>query len=223
MEYIRCQAEWDAARLRLLASAGQLNRAAVDRGNWAISTSGPGGTATSGVTANIDSDHFQVTVQKTAGQPLVGVPVYLFDASDNYLSLSQTIDTSGMAVFAVTGGSYKVRADYMANQFWSNVAQVTGDTAITLTIPHQQVEVTVTASSGPLQGVQGVPVYLFTDTASYLFLQQTTDAAGKVSFDLPVGKNFKFRVDVVGNQYWSDVITVSDSSVTAVIIDTSGD
>jgi hypothetical protein len=81
------------------------------------------------------------------------------------------------------------------------------------------VEVTVTASSGLLQGV---PVYLFTDTASYLSLQQTTDAAGKVSFDLPVGKNFKFGADVAGNQYWSDVITVGDNSVNRLIINTSG-
>ena len=31
MEYIRCQAAWNSARLRLLASAGTLNRAAVDK------------------------------------------------------------------------------------------------------------------------------------------------------------------------------------------------
>jgi outer membrane protein len=31
MEHIRCQAEWNSARLRLLASAGKLGRAAVDR------------------------------------------------------------------------------------------------------------------------------------------------------------------------------------------------
>jgi len=31
MEYIRCKAEWNSARLRLLASAGRLNRAAVDK------------------------------------------------------------------------------------------------------------------------------------------------------------------------------------------------
>ena len=31
MEYIRCQAEWNSARLRLLASTGKLNRAAVGK------------------------------------------------------------------------------------------------------------------------------------------------------------------------------------------------
>jgi outer membrane protein len=31
MEHIRCQADWNSARLRLLASAGKLNRAAVDK------------------------------------------------------------------------------------------------------------------------------------------------------------------------------------------------
>ena len=31
MEHIRCQADWNSARLRLLASAGTLNRAAVDK------------------------------------------------------------------------------------------------------------------------------------------------------------------------------------------------
>jgi outer membrane protein len=31
MEHIRCQADWNSARLRLLASAGKMGRASVDR------------------------------------------------------------------------------------------------------------------------------------------------------------------------------------------------
>jgi hypothetical protein len=65
-----------------------------------------------------------------------------------------------------------------------------------VTIPEAQVEVLVTTTSGPAQGVK---VYLFTESGTYLGLYQTTDAAGKVSLDLPIDKNYKFRADVLGS------------------------
>ncbi len=86
----------------------------------------------------------------------------------------------------------------------------------TVTAPAGEV-VTVADGSGP---VQGVPVSLFTESGDSLYLQQITDAAGKVSFDLPVGKNYKFRADVAGNQYWSAVHTVTGGGVNTVTINT---
>ncbi|MCJ7547518.1 MAG: hypothetical protein MUP30_11950, partial [Deltaproteobacteria bacterium] len=169
------------------------------------------------VTVNAGGGRFQVTVQKAPGEPMAGITAYLFTASGTYLSLSQVTDTSGVVAFTVPAGSYKVRADYLGYQFWSEQTQVTGDTEIVLSIPHQSVEVTVTTTAGPATGVR---VYLFSEGGTYLGLNQQTDAAGKVSFDLPVGKNYKFRADVAGNQYWSSVITVAGDGVNTVTINT---
>jgi hypothetical protein len=171
------------------------------------------------VTVSAGGGRFQVTVQKAAGEPMAGITAYLFTAAGSYLSLSQVTDANGMVAFTVPAGSYKVRADYLGYQFWSDETQVTGDTAIVLSIPHQQVEVTVTTSAGPATGVR---VYLFSESGTYLGLNQQTDAAGKVSFNLPVGKNYKFRADVAGNQYWSAVITVTGGGVNTVTINTGG-
>jgi YD repeat-containing protein len=171
------------------------------------------------VVVSAGGGRFQITVQKAADMPLAGITAYLFTASGTYLSLSQVTDTSGMAAFTVPAGSYKVRADYLGYQFWSEQTQVSEDTAISLTIPHQQVEVTVTTTSGPATNVK---VYLFTESGTYLGLNQTTDSAGKVSFNLPVGKNYKFRADVAGSQYWSNVITVTGEGINTVTINTGG-
>jgi YD repeat-containing protein len=169
------------------------------------------------VAVNAGGGRFQVTVQKVAGEPMAGITAYLFTASGTYLSLSQVTDANGIVAFTVPAGSYKVRADYLGYQFWSEQTELNGDTALTLTIPHQQVEVTVTTTSGPATGVK---VYLFTESGTYLGLNQQTDSAGKVSFNLPVGKNYKFRADVADNQYWSDVITVIGGGVNTVTINT---
>ena len=177
------------------------------------------GGGVNSVVVNAGGGRFQVTVQKTAGEPMAGIKAYLFSSSGTYLSLSQVTDANGIVAFTVPAGSYKVRADYLGYQFWSEQTQVNGDTAIVLAIPHQQVEVTVTTASGPATGVK---VYLFTESGTYLGLNQTTDAAGKVSFNLPVGKNYKFRADVAGSQYWSTVITVTGDGVNTVTINTGG-
>jgi YD repeat-containing protein len=171
------------------------------------------------VAVNAAGGRFQVTVQKAPDVPMAGITAYLFTAAGTYLSLSQVTDANGMAAFTVPAGSYKVRADYLGYQFWSERAQVTADTGIVLSIPHQQVEVQVTTSTGPASGVR---VYLFSGSGTYLGLNQQTDSAGKVSFDLPVGKNYKFRADVAGSQYWSTVITVAGGGVNTVTINTGG-
>jgi YD repeat-containing protein len=171
------------------------------------------------VMVNAGGGRLQVTVQKAPGEPMAGITAYLFAASGTYLGLSQVTDADGMVAFEIAEGTYKVRADYLGYQFWSEQAQVSGDAAIVLAIPHQAVEVQVTTSSGP---AQGVPVYLFTETGDSLYLQQISDAAGKVSFNLPVGKNYKFRADVAGSQYWSAVHTVTGGGVNTVTINTGG-
>ena len=70
----------------------------------------------------------EVTVTGS-GSALAGVNVYVFSASGAYLGISGTTDSSGKAVFTLPAGSYKYRADYQTNQYWSGVeALIAGQT-----------------------------------------------------------------------------------------------
>ena len=148
-------------------------------------------------------------------QPLTFVPTSLFTPNGSYMGMSKDTDASGEAVYRVPTVPYRLRADYLSGQFWSE--DFAGN-AFTLTVPEGVGEVTVTGGGSP---VPGVPVYAFKDTGSYLGLTDTTDGSGVVSFRLPE-QNYKFRADRMGSQYWSDVLALSPGVVNPVSIDVGG-
>jgi YD repeat-containing protein len=188
---------------------------------YTITAEGAGGTATDSCTVTVAAEGGQlgVTVQKAPGEPLGGIHTYLFTASGSYLGLSQVTDANGAVAFEVAEGAYKVRADYLGYQFWSDEAQVTGTTEITLTIPHQAVEITVQGSfQGANEPFEGVSVYLFTAAGSYLNQNLQTDANGKVSFDLPE-QSYKVRADYLDQQYWSGEFVWQDTVVSIPMAD----
>jgi YD repeat-containing protein len=90
-----------------------------------------------------------------------------------------------------------------------NVRVVTDEASVQLTI----------TLDGAVQG--GVKVYLFSESGTYLGQYAITDNSGRVSFTMPTGVHYTFRADLLGNQYWSDVVTVQ-SGGTSVAIDTCG-
>lgn len=174
---------------------------------------------TNSITVSVGGGVFTVKVLIGPTAPLAGVKCYAFTKAGVYLGMSGTTDANGSAAFALANGAYKFRVDYRGYQFWSEVVTIPAVSFVEVTIPQEQVEVQVTTSTGPATGVR---VYLFTESGTYLGLNQQTDSAGKVSFDLPIGKNYKFRADVAGSQYWSDVITVIGEGVNTVTINTGG-
>jgi YD repeat-containing protein len=190
---------------------------------YKITTTGPGGSATANATVTVlPAAEFVVTVATSQGIKLSGIKVYAFTATGSYTGKSATTDSNGTGRFArqdLPDGAYKFRVDYLGYQFWSEVVTIPAASSVDVTIPQEQVEVQVTTSTGPASGVK---VYLFTESGTYLGLNQTTDAAGKVSFTLPVGKNYKFRADVAGSQYWSNVITVAAGGVNQVAVSAGG-
>ncbi|MCK4815484.1 RHS domain-containing protein, partial [bacterium] len=77
-----------------------------------------------------------------------------------------------------------------------------------LAIPHQDVTIAVESLyQAPAEALEGVPVYLFKGSGSYLGKYERTDTAGVAEFLLP-DQQYKFRVDYEGTQYWSDVVTI---------------
>ena len=155
------------------------------------------------------------SVFQGAAQPLSGVPVYLYTQAGSYMSRNPATDANGQVIFNLPDRAYKIRADYLSGQFWSDAFTQT-DT--TVEIAMADAEITVTGAGQPLFSV---PVYAFTATGSYLNKNLATDADGKASFRLPAG-DYKFRADYQNNQYWSEIETITAHQVNGIPISTGG-
>jgi RHS repeat-associated protein len=165
------------------------------------------------VNINTGGGEFILTVEKQAGSPLVDVPVYVFTSGGTYLGITAQTDDQGEVAFDLSDGDYKFRADYLSGQFWTDVVTVPTTLSDTLVIPHQDVTITVNgvygAESDPLEGVS---VYLFTASGSYMGQNQVTNSLGQVTFNLPQ-EYYKVRLDYLSGQFWSDVFVWQDADV----------
>ena len=158
---------------------------------------------------------FTVTVSRGGGVPLSGVKCYVFGVQGTYLGLYGSTDAAGRVAFDLADGSYRFRIDYLGDQFWTAAATVPDTLSIDLNIPHETVAAAVQTGYGPPAGVR---VYLFGESGVYLGFYQQTDATGKAVFDLPVGRKYKFRADILNSFYWSSLAEITSGSVNTVPI-----
>ncbi len=152
---------------------------------------------------------FEIALQKAPDVPMGDVKLYLFSDAGSYLGQHQVTDDVGHAAFEVPDAAYKVRADYLGYQFWSTTTQVSTDTAIEFTLPHQVVEVTVSELYQTELPLTGIKLYLFAETGSYLGQYQLTNNNGLVTFSLPE-KAYMLRTDYLGAQFWTEAFTWND-------------
>jgi hypothetical protein len=66
-----------------------------------------------------------------------GIPAYLFTSAGSYLGINTTTDELGQAVFNVPARDYKVRADFMSNQYWSEPFNHTDQTITIEEVPQR--------------------------------------------------------------------------------------
>ena len=66
---------------------------------------------------------------------------------------------------------------------------------------------TLTVLKGEADPLAGVNCYVFSENGSYLGLYETTNSEGQVSCELTIG-DYKFRVDYLGYQFWTDVYNI---------------
>ena len=144
-----------------------------------------------------------------------GIPVYLFTSSGSYLGINTIADAQGQVLFNLPAQDYKVRADYMTQQYWSELFDQADQT---VTIDEGTSVVTVTGLGLPLTGVN---VYAFNAAGAYLGLAESTDSAGKVSFRLPAG-DYNFRADYMSSHYFSGNTAVIAHVDNPVAISTGG-
>ncbi len=147
--------------------------------------------------------------------PLRDINCYLFSPSGSYLGISAKTDEMGQLSLHLPEQPYRVRADYIGNQFWSEDF-IWQDS--TINIPHGTGLVAVTRLDAPLEGIK---VYAFSPGGNYLGLTQTTDSSGLARFIVPAGK-YCFRADYQGNQYWGEDLTLIAHQDNPVQISTGG-
>lgn len=161
----------------------------------------------------------QVIVSKDAQSMLSGVNLYLFAGAGHYLGQSKTTDASGQAVFAAAPGRYKVRADYLGYQYWSDPVEVAESGKIDITIPHSAVNTLVNGTyQGVASPISSANVYLFSPAGFYLGLKNQTGSDGRATFSLPA-KDYKVRVDYLGGKYFSSVFNAQDAAVSIPFAD----
>ncbi len=149
-------------------------------------------------------------------EPMAGLKVYLFTQAGAYQNVNKTTDAAGQAAFNLPPGQYRLRVDYLSQQFWSAYFSQTN---VTVDIPMAEAAVTVSGAGQPLGNV---PVYAFTGSRAYLNLTQTTAADGKALFRLPAAGVYDFRADYQGSQYWADDAALAANQVNIVPISTGG-
>jgi hypothetical protein len=151
------------------------------------------------------------------GEPIIrfpGIKTYLFSSSGTYLGLSEKTDERGMVSYRVSGGNFKIRADYLGYQFWRENIEVYGDVVSDLAIPHQDVSVIIGGLyDGSAEPRSNLNVYLFTPSESYLGIYGVTDQEGEVIFHLP-NRDYKVRVDYLSKPYWSEVFSWTHETIT---------
>jgi len=140
----------------------------------------------------------RVSVQavfKDVFEPLPSVHVYLFSETNAYLGKNQSTDENGLAWFDLPRKAFRVRADYLDRQYWSEA--FTWDDPV-ISVPMADSRLMVTGAGRP---VAGANVYVFSTTGSYLGVNGATDDFGQSAFRLSEGE-YDFRTDYQGSQFW---------------------
>lgn len=165
------------------------------------------------VTITIAERQFNVHVMNAHGEPLNDVLVYVFNESGGYSGIKETTDQNGMATFTLPDGAYTFRADYHAQETWSDLVSTPENSSVDIRVPIAPFSVRVYRHDG--QSVANVPVYAFNEAGNYTGISERTGNDGAAVLELPNGK-YQFRVDYEGDEYWSGTITTPDTDATTV-------
>ncbi len=170
------------------------------------------------VTVALPHQSIEATVEgrfQESAEALEGIGVYLYTGGGSYLGTVKQTDSQGRVFFDLPERAYKVRADYLGRQYWSET--VTWQDPV-VAIPLADARVTVTGAGYPLSNVR---VYLFSETGSYLGRFAETDGHGQCLFRLPEGA-YRFRADHMSNQFWTGDETLAADQFHDIGLSTGG-
>ena len=157
-----------------------------------------------------------LTVKVQSGQtPLGSVNVYLYDENGHYLGKYVTTGSDGIATFSVEDGNYILRADYMGYSYYSKVVNYPTEKSVIIDVGGGTVYCKVI--DGGDNPITNTRVYLFRATGQYLGKYAYTNGTGIATFtNLGGGQLYKFRVDYLALQLWSQEFAAANNSVIPV-------
>lgn len=186
--------------------------------------------AQTSATITITIREINVHVMNARGLTLADIPVHAYTSAEAYAGSSETTNSNGMAVFTLPDGSYKFRADYKGQPYWSETITTTSTTSVNIRIPEAPFTVRIHNRQG--QAVSNVPVYAFNTEGAYSGISGRSGEDGTVIVDLPDG-GYTFRADYDGQAYWSEAVTspnvdattiqVGGTQVTVRVVTSNGD
>ena len=147
--------------------------------------------------------------------PIEKAKCYLFTSGGKYLGQYQTTDMEGQALFDLPEREFKIRADVLGGHYWTEPF-VWQDPEIS--IPMADAHVTV---SGAGLAKEGVRVYVFSSSGSYLGVKGMTTSDGAVHFRLPE-RAYDFRADYQGSQFWARNQHLASDEMTDIGISVGG-
>jgi len=156
------------------------------------------------VQINTEQGPFEIRVEDTQGNPLQDVEVAAYTKVGSYSGQSGTTQ-GGVATLEISRGEYSFRAEFQGQDYWSDLISYPEINQITIQVDLTPFEVKVIdRDQNPIPGTE---VHAYLDSDSYTGLSQKADQNGVASFDLQSG-TYRFRVDYLGETYWSDSLSV---------------
>ncbi len=141
------------------------------------------------------------------GTPITNTRVYVFTSSGSYTGTYANTNEYGIAEFALSGGDYKLRVDYLSRQFWSDIFTASDELIVDIDLGGGDIYAHLTNNYGI--DISGVRIYLFTESNSYTGKYANTDSSGIAVFTGIGEANYKFRADYLAKQYWSNVFAAT--------------
>lgn len=89
---------------------------------------------TNAVDIKTEERPFTVSVVDNSGQPLKNIRVYAFTDSGAYFGLYEQTNKQGEVIFNLPRGSFKFRADYKSQSYWSTVINTAASSQTTITL-----------------------------------------------------------------------------------------
>lgn len=129
-----------------------------------------------------------------AGLPAEGINVYLFSTTGTYLGSVRSTDANGTVSFRLPAQSFRFRADYQGNQYWSGDAILEPDVETPVLVSVGGGNVTFSLTKGDAVPMAGINCYVFSDSGTYLGLKGSTDTNGQVTFGLATGSSSSARI-----------------------------
>ena len=172
--------------------------------------------AIGGATLTIPQADFKIRVVDSKGKGISNVGVYGYrEDGTTYVNRYDRTDEDGYVTFTLVKGTFKFRAAYKDNNYWSDVVNVPGDGEAVIKTRQDDFTVKVVDSNGNV--IPYVTVLTYNPGGKFLGILASTNSEGIAYLSVPNG-TYVFKVVVKGTEYWSDKINATQDKNATITV-----